>query len=258
MKTNYLFLLLICFFSLQLSAQEDEVDMEEIEEKAKMMIDSILNEKAEKRVSFDFGTMGLGFPTFLSEGSFDLPQMYDYLDLNFWRSGHWYIDAADVSIGLMPTGKPQKLRLAAGVRYSLHDYSFSNQFQLLEGQASFAERVDPASEIRKHRIHAHYIQIPVMLEFNTNRSNPSESINFAIGYNVNFRFASNYKVKFEDRDLDKIKFKDDFNLADNFGMLEVRAGFGQFNIYVQYGLDRLFTEGNGPNVTPINIGITSQ
>lgn len=258
MKIKHFYLLILCFLSLNISAQDDEMDMEEIEEKAKLMIDSIMNAKAEKRFEFDFGTMGIGHSTFLSDGSFDLPEMYDYLDLSFWRSGHWYIEAADLSLGLMPKGKPQKLKLAAGVRYSLHDYSFSNQFQLTEENPRFEEAILATSEIKKHRIHAHYVQVPIMLEFNSNSTDASKSINLAVGYNYNFRFASNYKVKFDDRNLDKIKFKDDFGLVPNFGMLEVRAGFGNLNIYVQYGLDRLFTEGEGPNVTPINIGITSQ
>lgn len=261
MKLKFFFLFLICIFSTQLTAQvddENEVTAEQIREMAQIMGDSIAKKQNLKRVKWDFGTMGIGMGAYLADGSgFNMPTMYNYLDQVYWRSGQFYIDAVDFSLGLMPAGKQQKLRFATGLRYNLADYSFERDFQLIENQETFQAAVaDVDKEIKRHRLHAHYVQIPLMLEFFSKPGEASKSINLAIGYTHNLRFASNYKVKFEDKE--KIKVKDDFNLNPSFGMIEARLGIAQFNIYVQYGLDALFVDGNGPAVTPINIGIVAQ
>lgn len=256
MKLKYLFLFLSFLLFVQLSAQEETTD-EEIAS-ALEEAQAYVNGKAYERIKWDFGKMGIGMGAYLAEGSgFKMPTMYNYLDQTYWRSGQFYVEAVDLSIGLLPKGKEQRIRLATGIRYNLADYSFSRDFQLIEGQETFqAAVVDADKEIRRHRLHAHYVQIPFILEFFSKPADVNKSINLAIGYTHNLRFASNYKVKYEDKE--KLKVKDDFNLNPSFGMLEARLGVGQLNIYVQYGLDGLFVDGNGPAVTPINIGIVAQ
>lgn len=256
MKLKYFSLFLIFLFAVQLSAQDEKTN-EEIKEEARELAENYLGEKSMKRIETDFGTMGFGFASYLADGSFKMPTMYNTLDQKFWRSGNFYIDAVSVGLGLMPKGKIQKLRLLTGIRYSLFDYHFERAIVLIEDAPTWLDAVTVADkEVKKSRLHVHSLQIPLMLRFQSKPESMDKSINFAIGYVHSMRFASNFKVKYEDKE--KLKVRDDFNLNPSIGMLEARVGFGQFNFYVQYGLDPLFTEGAGPMVAPINIGVTSK
>ena len=255
MKFKHFSLFLICLFVIQLSAQ-DELTKEEMKEEALEEASNFLSEKSTKRIKTDFGTMGFGFASYLADGSFNMPTMYNTLDQKFWRSGNFYIDAVSVGLGLLPKGKVQKLRLLTGIRYSLFDYHFERAIVLVEDAPTWLSAVTLADkEVKRNRLHIHSLQIPLMLRFQSKPESIDKSINFTVGYVHSMRFASNFKVKYEDKE--KLKVRDDFNINPSIGMLEGRVGYGQFNFYVQYGLDALFTEGAGPMVTPINIGVTS-
>lgn len=251
MTIRYIFILVLGISSFSLFAQSDS---DNLMDKVDAAVDSVLQAEAGKRIVWDFGAMDIGVGAYLADGSFKMPTMYNYLDQRYWRSGHVNLSLAEVKIGLLKTSSMQKLRFVTGIKYSGAYYGFERDINLIEDQASFQEAVVASTkEIKRHRLNAHYVQIPAYIEFKSKPNDPMKSLYLAVGYAHNFRYASNYKVKFEDKE--KLKVKDDFNLNPSLGYLDVRLGFGPVNFYVQYGLDNLFVEGNGPNVTPINIGI---
>jgi len=257
MKFKYFSFLLICFFTFQLSAQQEEDLTEEEIESSMNGVSNFFAGNETDRVIWDSGTMGFGISSYLADGSgFSMPTMYNFLDQKHFRSGNFFIDVIELGLGLMPKDRVQKIRFHVGTRYSLVDYHFERAFRLEEDKETFqAAIMDVDKEIKRSRLHVHSLQIPLMLKFRSNPESSNKSINFAIGYVYNLRFASNFKIKFEDKE--KLKVKDDFNLRPSLGMVEGRIGVGAFNFYVQYGLDYLFADDRGPMVTPINIGITS-
>lgn len=133
-------------------------------------------------------------------------------------------------------------------------YSFEKDFNLERNAPTFEDAVDfNVPELRKNRLRATYLQIPILLEFNSNPRKRSQSLNLGIGYVHQFLLGSQYKYKTTDGL--KLKARGDFNLRRSMGMVEGRVGVGNLNFYVQYGLSHLFQDGSGPEVTPINFGI---
>lgn len=248
MKVFSLFLFAFCLLSAPSMAQEDSpLDFLNTPDSVKIKKRFIVKEPASL----------LGFNSYISEGNgLDMPDEISFMDQRIGRSIQWGIGLVDFRLGLNGKDKVQKLGLQAGLRWNLSFYSFQNDFQLVEGADSFeAARIDVDKEVKKHRLLASYIAIPLMIDFNSNPAKSLKTFRFSVGYVQSFLLNGRYKLKYEDKE--KVKVKDNFNLNENLGKLEARIGYGPGVIYFQYGLDGLFTEGKGPNVIPVSIGFVS-
>lgn len=213
------------------------------------------DDKPTKRGKIRMGMVDLGISTYLADDTgLNMPDEYNYMDQRLARSINLSIHAVNLKLGLNGKDKPQYFGVSTGVRFNLSHYSFENDFSLTQDQESFFDAINYDVEgMTKNRLYASYLVIPAMLEINTNPSKPSKSFNIAFGYTYNILLQSNQRTKSDSGK--KVKIKDDFNLNKNIGMLEGRIGYGPLNFYVQYGLDRLFQAGKGPEVTPINFGV---
>lgn len=253
MQLKQLLLFVLCFCFFQSFSQEETIDDVDSWEG---IMDGITpdSSKLVKRISWDFAAMDFGMSSYLSEGTgLDMPDAISYMDQRYWRSGNFILHFVDFKLGLHGTGKVQKLFFRSGLWLNQHYYGFQDDFQLLENQATFEEAISYAEkDVRKHRLLANYATIPLALEYNSNPGEPLKNFYISAGYNLNILFAANHKIKYDDKE--KIKAKDSFNLNNNLGMLDIRLGYGPVRFYFQYGLDALFLDNKGPNLTPINFG----
>ena len=243
-------IVIFCLLSTSLVAQEfDENPFSSL-----MAPDSV---KITKRFLVKEPVSLLGYNSYISEGNgLDMPSEISYMDQKLGRSLQWGLGLVDFKLGLNGTGKIQKLSLQPGIRWNLSYYRFANNFQLIENAPTFEKAVIGVDkEIRKHRLLANYISIPVMLDFNSHAKNKFKSFRVSVGYVHSFLLGGQYKIKYEDKE--KLKVKDKFNLNPSLGKFEARVGYGPIVLYFQYGLDGLFEEGKGPNVTPVSIGLVT-
>lgn len=201
------------------------------------------------------GMLDLGISSYLAEnGGLDMPDELDYMDQRLFRSVNVGIHLINLKLGLNKKEAPQRLGISTGVKWNIVHYSMEKDYQLHKDRDDYLSAIDyDVPALKKNRLKANYLQIPLMLEFNSNPRRSSKSLNIGVGYVYQLLLNSNYKYKTEDGT--KLKSKGEYNLTKSMGMIEGRIGYGPLNFYMQYGLKDLFQQGNGPQLTPINFGV---
>lgn len=200
------------------------------------------------------GMVDFGLSTYLDENnSLDLSNDIDYMDQRLARSYNIGIHLINVKLGFGKKDKPQRLGFSTGIKWNMSHYSFEKDYKATRNVTPFQDGIDyDVPELKHNRLKANHLQVPFLLEFNSNPERPSKSFNLAIGVVYQFLLNSNYKYKTQTGE--KTKIKGDFNLARLVPLAEVRLGYGPLNFYVQYG-NRLFQKGDGPLLKPLNIGV---
>lgn len=145
------------------------------------------------------------------------------------------------------------LNLMYGLTLDFNNYRFSRDITLTPntGYVTPIPTDDPA---RKSKLSDTYLKLPVLLNIESNPANLKRSFHLSAGAYGGVLIASHTKVK-TDNDK-KIKAKDDFNLSKIRYGVNGQIGYGWFNIYANYALNGMFTEGEGPALTPFSVGIS--
>jgi len=200
------------------------------------------------------GMVDFGISTYIDENnSLDLQDEIDYMDQRLGRSINIGIHLVNIKLGLRKKDKPQNIGFSTGIKWNIVHYSMEKDYAVNKNADTFQDGIDFNVPALKHnRLKANHIQIPFLLEFNSKPNKPSKSFNLAAGMTYQLLLNSNFKTKTDEGVKNKVK--GDFNLAKSMALLEVRAGYGPLNFYVQYG-PRLFQEGDGPELQPLNFGI---
>lgn len=183
------------------------------------------------------------------------------MDVGFWGSKivnfYYYLD--------IPIGKSH-FSFGPGIGFGLEKYSFDDNNTLTLNNSGNTEITELANllnddvEIKKSKIAANYIDIPVEFRFHVNKENHDQGFRAAIGGKVGFLFDGHTKIKYEeDGDNKKIKQKDNFNLQRFRYGVTARIGFPGINLFGYYSLSELFESGRGPDettATSFNLGIS--
>lgn len=183
------------------------------------------------------------------------------MDVGFWGSKivnfYYYLD--------IPIGKSH-FSFGPGIGLGLEKYSFDDNNTLTLNNSGNTEITELANllnddvEIKKSKIAANYIDIPVEFRFHVNKENHDQGFRAAIGGKVGFLFDGHTKIKYEeDGDNKKIKQKDNFNLQRFRYGVTARIGFPGINLFGYYSLSELFESGRGPDettATSFNLGIS--
>ena len=201
-----------------------------------------------------FFMLDLGISSYLLDGSLDLPADLDYLDQRLIRSTNVGIHLVNVKFDMNKKNGRSKFGISTAVKWNVVHYSMERDYRLNPDHPNISSALDfDVPGLKKNRLKANYLQIPLMLDFDSNPDRIYDSFNIAFGYVHQLLLNSNYKYKTEDGD--KTKTKGEFNLRKSMGMLEGRIGYGPLNFYVQYGLSDLFQDENVPGLRPINFGV---
>ncbi len=207
------------------------------------------------RAKIRLGMLDIGISAYQTEETgFNMPSELEYMEQKFINSTHvgWHV--VNLKLPLAAKGKPVLFGISTGLVANFSKYSFENDFRLSTEAARFEDAVSFTEEsFDKNRLSAVYAAVPVLLEFNSNPAKSSKSFNLSAGYVHNFLLTANHKLK--NNDIGKVKVKNNFHLRKNYGMLEGRIGYGPLNFYVQYGLDNMFQDNEGPELRPINFGV---
>lgn len=126
------------------------------------------------------------------------------------------------------------------------------------------QNLDTLNHFKKYKLTTSYLELPVELRFSSNPTDPAKSWKFAVGAKVGLLLEAHTKGKnFEDRNgnqvsggdyVQKIRNKKYFNgqrLA-----FTGRIGYGNLSLWGSYAITQLIKDGSGPDVKPINIGLT--
>jgi len=138
-------------------------------------------------------------------------------------------------------------------------------------------------DYRKNKLRQSGFRVPLMLEFNTKRAkmpteeellavardtvggkepdrftfNNKKNFHIAMGVVGTWYYDSMYKQKYrEDGRAEKVIDKGEHNLLPYRAAAAVRIGYGSLNLFAEYALTPLVQKNKGPELTPLNIGLT--
>lgn len=107
----------------------------------------------------------------------------------------------------------------------------------------------------KNTLSSAYLQAPLLLQISTSK-NPNKAWNISAGIVGGVRVDARQIQKWEaDDKKNKDKTKDDFQFNPFQASLMAAVGYGDWSLYMTYGLSDVFNEGSAPKVRGVNAGI---
>lgn len=258
-----LIILGLCLFSINLYAQppvDDEKKSTEIEIGSKKIIiqdgdkDKMKKKDRRKRknVDTDFLEVDFGMNWLSQAGEFNLPAHLRGLETNAWGSFNIGLNFFTTRVNLIK----HHLNLLTGVTVDLNQYKFSNNTTLVPDQLELNNFITNDSiDFKKSKLYSSYVQIPLMLQFQTAPGRKSRNFHIAIGGFGGLRIASHTKQVSDERG--KQKIWDDYNLNNVRYGITGRIGYRGLQFYANYNLSSMFRDDvQLPEITPLTVGIS--
>lgn len=146
--------------------------------------------------------------------------------------------------------------LVTGLGFSFMDFTFDQPLTIEKQMGDgiiMPHDLSNLEGLKKSKLNAIYLTSPLMLEVKTPLRMGSSRLYLAGGVIGGLNIGSHTKYKFEGG---KEKVRSNFNLSQFKYDLTGRIGFGDFCVFVNYGMTPLFKEGKGPELHPVTIGIS--
>jgi hypothetical protein len=236
----------------------------EIDEKLKDL-------RRERRNKFTYWSgLDLGLNNWMTpDGSFDLDSADSFMELETGGSRFVAINFMEqkIEFGSHHAG------LLTGLGVEWCNYLLTNNVTLgYNSDSTYAVEVDDP-HFKKNKLRQTGLRLPLMLEFNTKRAPlPSReevakgtsmsydrkgNFHIAVGVIGSWYFDTMYKQKYT-RDGETVKDRSggSYNLNPWRAAASVRIGYGGLNLFAEYALTPLFEDDLGPDLVPVNVGLT--
>lgn len=201
----------------------------------------------------------------------------DYLSLRWEKSVNVNLNIYEQNINL---SKNKNIGFITGIGLHWNNYRFSKQTYLTSDSTNIAGYYMDGVSVRKTKLTAMYITVPVLFEVQTRHPHRINRFHFAIGGQVSARISTHTKVYFNEANksydlLDPATGNpvatglspnsNSRNIVKNFNSYKlapfkfdamVRFGYGVINIFATYSLNTMFEKNRGPELYPFTAGIT--
>jgi hypothetical protein len=194
----------------------------------------------------------MGVNLFMNEDfKFDSPNGYGYLDLKPQKSIALNFNLYDLEVKLLR----RNIMLVTGLGLTINNYRFDSGIHLQPDVDTVIGFTDPVANIKKNKLVATYLSVPLLLEFNTSE-NPDKTFHIALGVIGGLKTGSHLKlVKEVGGDESKVKYRDDFNINPWRYDATVRLGYRNFTVFGSYNLAVMFKDKKGPELNTFTAGI---
>lgn len=186
-----------------------------------------------------------------NKNKFDMPRGYEFLDLRMEKSINVKLNFYEQNFNLAAN----KLGLTTGLGFEWVNYRFDNNVEIRKSENDIIgiSRYDQT----KSKLVVNYLNLPLMLEYQTNGHSKKNSFHIGVGIQTGLRIGSHTKVVYQE-DGRKKKDKDpgDYNINPFKYDAMVRIGWGKLNLHANYSLNTLFKNNQGPELNPFTVGIT--
>lgn len=146
--------------------------------------------------------------------------------------------------------------LTTGLGFNFTQIGFNNNYILTTTADSIYAEVDTVYNYSKNKLKAVYLQIPLLLEFNTSE-NDDKNFYFAAGVVGGVRIASKVKREGElNGKTFKEEIKGDYGLNSFKVDATVRLGYADWGAFASYSLIPLFESGKTVGVHPFTVGLS--
>ncbi|UII29856.1 hypothetical protein LVD17_16270 [Fulvivirga ulvae] len=187
--------------------------------------------------------------------------------------GSWYVGINSVNSTYI--GGP--LYIEWGPSVTWYNFKFQNdRVRVIDGSdgTTFAEDTDlPDADFKKSKLtvaYANFSLIPMfslgeprkvkkdIWPWDNKKEWQEEQRGFRIGAGgyIGYRIASYSKIVYDDGSKEKDKDKDNYNLNNFRYGLRLQMGYRGTDLFFNYDMNELFTEGKGPKLNAFSFGIT--
>ena len=199
---------------------------------------------------FDIGVNGY----LNSNNKTSTPEGYEFMDLNYPKSINVQINFFEQNFNLIQN----HFGLITGLGLEYNNYRFDKDVILDADAETFTGLylTDTDRDYTKSKLVVNYLNIPLLLEYQTNARSNKRSFHITAGVVGGLRIGSHSKNVYEDGGKHKDKNRDDFNLNPFKVSAMARIGWGKINLYGSYSLIEMFETDKGPELYPFSIGIS--
>ena len=190
-----------------------------------------------------------------SNGSTLMPKATNYMELDYGHSFNFQFNLLERHLNLVKNN----LKLVTGFGFDYHSYALNKKTILNPNTDSLSNfgMVDTtnAYSYKKNKFRNTYIQVPLLLEFNTS-NNPHKSFHMAFGVIGQYLISSRTKQVLEQNNFEFTKTKkDSYNLSPFSAKAHVNIGYRGFTAFGEYNLTPMFQKNKGPELYPFTVGI---
>jgi hypothetical protein len=196
---------------------------------------------------FDIGVNGFLSPN----NDFDLPPAYEYLDLRMEKSINVKLNFFEQNFTIVRN----HFGLVTGLGLEYNNYRFADNVVLAETDNGKLEVFkSDERDYSKSKLVVDYLNVPLMLEYQTNKFSKSNSFHVSAGMLFGLKIGSHTKMVYDSGD--KSKERNFSSLSPFKYDAMVRIGWGVINLYADYSLGTMFKKDKGPELYPFAVGIT--
>ena len=201
-----------------------------------------------------WGGLDFAFNSFLSpDYELNVAPSNDFMDIEFSRSWGIELNFIEQNFNLINN----HLGLVTGLGLHISNFRLDKQVRLINDSATLMSWSDTTSNSLRSKLVTSYLMLPLMLEYQSNGKNNSNSFHIGIGGFIGTRIGSHTKVVIENSNgKDKIKSYNTFHLNPFKYGLMARVGWGHINLFANYSMSTMFDKNEGPEVYPLEFGIT--
>lgn len=210
----------------------------------------VKKEKTFKRFSdgnwagVDMGVTMLMNPSFKSSFPNDL-----HLQNDPARSFQWNLNLVDRRLNLYKNN----IGITTGLGFSFTGIGIKDNRIMHINADSLFSSMDTINSYKKNKLNATYLQIPLLVEFNTAKRK-DKSFHFLAGVVGGVRIGSRYKLK--DNDGHKNITKKDYALNPFKLDATLKISYSNWGIYASYGLISMFDNKKATNAYPLSFGLS--
>lgn len=201
-----------------------------------------------KRFTTRWFMLDVGLATLLEDGSFNLTT--PELELNQGRSWDINLHIFRQRIGFARN----HVNLMYGMSVDFNHFNFDSNSVLVADTNVVTFRTPDNVNYNKNKLRTTYLEVPVLLNFNTNPRKSSRSVRVSGG--VYGGLLVRAKTKQKSDSFGKTTDKDNYNLNRfRYGIVG-ELGLGPVNLYAKYQLNSMFENDQAGPVYPLTFGIT--
>lgn len=147
-----------------------------------------------------------------------------------------------------------QLYLNTGVEFNLHDYGFVNNVTLNPNSPKFSDFKDTTANFSRDKLSTQYLEVPVMLCFNSNPRHKDHNFNIGIGGYYGIMLGAYTKQVSDQRGLQRIYSNFECNPID-YGLIG-QIGLGGSQFYFKYNMPSVFDNSKGgPELQSFTVGV---
>ncbi len=179
----------------------------------------------------------------------------DFMELRNSRSRNINLNILQYNFAV----SADNIGLVTGLGFEFNNYRFSGNVSIEKEDREIVpiDYDELGVSLEKSRFRAIYLNVPLLLEFQTKHPQHSRRAYFSAGIIGGLNIGSNTKVVYKDNSgKTRERVRDDFYLSPFRYGLTVRTGYRALNLYANYYPTPLFQEGKGPELFPVAVGFS--